>query len=638
MMKIFVVKVAAVEQDPQGSSLPYLFLSTQNIQDIKPNKAPTILRSRLVKLEMSFLSDPKEDFIAEPDSEIPLILNFFPATEFSALIYKIEKNRSGSYSWYGKLKNVPMSQVILVVKNDAVYGNISKPNFTYQIRHVADGLHFVYEIDPSKFPPAGEPVAPNLKMNPPELPDEDKTTESENKTISSFLAKSKHLTSGSSSVGFGYDSKGDLFISDKAAKPDTLSRSGGADSSFNTGSDDGSVVDLLVVYTPTAREAEGGVSGIESLIDLAESETNAALSNSGLTFVVNVVAKQEIDFSEFGFSFSGMLSSAQNGSIPDLHDLRNAYGADLVVVLVKGDNSLCGLGYLMSEVSSAFEAYGYSVTATSCATGNFSFGHEIGHNMGARHDRANDNTDGLPFNFNHGYVDSENNFKTIMGTGGNARIQYFSNPDVLFGGAATGVAEGNVLAADNRKTFQNTALTISKFRDSIDSQQVASIIENSAYRVMAPYWQSDNSSYSFIAVTHPSLAGLADQVGIKVQAIRKNGTLFGSSKTFTIDRGTTRRIFIVRPAHPFINSNNLSDAELITGVSGFRHGFVDISPVASNPEVNIQGFRDVTSLSFWGAIVIEANTTGFAMEFIGDMHDSAATSTMDSSVPVSGVN
>jgi hypothetical protein len=43
-------------------------------------------------------------------------------------------------------------------------------------------------------------------------------------------------------------------------------------------------------------------------------------------------------------------------------------------------------------------------------------------------------------------------------------------------------------------------------------------------------------------------------------------------------------------------------------------------------------------LNFWGAIVIETNTTGFAMEFIGDMHDSAATSTMDDSVPVSGVN
>ena len=80
------------------------------------------------------------------------------------------------------------------------------------------------------------------------------------------------------------------------------------------------------------------------------------------------------------------------------------------------------------------------------------------------------------------------------------------------------------------------------------------------------------------------------------------------------------------------------DVELISGISGFRHGFVDISPVASNPEVSVQGFRDVTMLNYWGAVVIEANTTGFAMEFIGDMHDSSATPSMDNSVPVSGVN
>ena len=637
-MKIFVVEVAAVEQGPKVPLLPYLFLSTSNIEDVKPRKAPTILRSRLVKLDMRFLPEPKEDFIAEPNSEIPLILNFFPSTELSALIYKIERNRSGSYSWYGKLENIPMSQVILVVKGGTVYGNISKPNLTYQIRHAADGFHFVYEIDPSKFPKDGEPMVPNMKKNPSLLNSEDKMSKSEDKTISSFLAESKHPSPDSFNVGFGYDSKGDLFISDKVAKSDTLSGSGGMGSSSATATDDGSVIDLLVVYTAAAREQEGGSTAIESLIDLAKSETNAALSNSGATFAVNVVAKQEINFSEDGFSFSGTLSSAKNGSIPDLHGLRNTHGADLVVVLVKGDNSLCGLGYLMSEVSSAFEAYGYSVTATSCATGNYSFGHEIGHNMAARHDRANDDTDGLPFDFNHGYVDSANNFKTIMGTGSNTRIQHFSNPHVLFGGAVTGVPEGNVLAADNRKTFQKTALTVSNFRESIDSAQVASIIKNSAHRVMAPYWQSGSSSYSFIAVTHPSLSGLASQVGVSIQAIRKNGILFGSSKTFTIDKGTTKRIFIVRSNHPSINSNNLTGVELITGISDFRHGFVDISPVASNPELSVQGFRDVTMLSFWGAVVVETNTTGFAMEFIGDMHDSSATPSMDNSVPVSGVN
>jgi hypothetical protein len=35
-----------------------------------------------------------------------------------------------------------------------------------------------------------------------------------------------------------------------------------------------------------------------------------------------------------------------------------------------------------------------------------------------------------------------------------------------------------------------------------------------------------------------------------------------------------------------------------------------------------EGWRDHTMLSYWGSVVVEKNTTGFAMEFIGDMNDS----------------
>ena len=38
------------------------------------------------------------------------------------------------------------------------------------------------------------------------------------------------------------------------------------------------------------------------------------------------------------------------------------------------------------------------------------------------------------------------------------------------------------------------------------------------------------------------------------------------------------------------------------------------------------GFRDTTMLSYWGSVIVEANTTGFAMEFIGDMNDSHSVS------------
>ena len=175
-------------------------------------------------------------------------------------------------------------------------------------------------------------------------------------------------------------------------------------------------------------------------------------------------------------------------------------------------------------------------------------------------------------------------------------------------------------------------------------------IENKS-RVISSYWQSDSTSYSFISVSHSSLSGLASQIGLVVNAIQSDLTAFGTAVTFTISAGSTQRIFIARTNHPSLSAAQISTASFIIGTSNFKHGHIRVDPVASNPEISLnpdlsatssnfenRGFRDVTMLNYWGTVVIEANTTGFAMEFIGDMHDSSATSSMDSSVPVSGVN
>nr|NIP99086.1 hypothetical protein [Nitrospinaceae bacterium]NIR53281.1 hypothetical protein [Nitrospinaceae bacterium]NIS83682.1 hypothetical protein [Nitrospinaceae bacterium]NIT80481.1 hypothetical protein [Nitrospinaceae bacterium]NIU42809.1 hypothetical protein [Nitrospinaceae bacterium] len=153
-------------------------------------------------------------------------------------------------------------------------------------------------------------------------------------------------------------------------------------------------------------------------------------------------------------------------------------------------------------------------------------------------------------------------------------------------------------------------------------------IENKS-RVVSPYWQSDTTSYTFIAVTHPSLSGMASQIGLVLNAIQNDKSAFGTATTFTISAGNTTRVFIVRTNHSSINPTSISSAKFISGTTNFKHGHVRIDPKASNPEVRTSqndgdGWRDVTMLSFWGAVVVEANTTGFAMEFIGDAHDSTA--------------
>ncbi len=664
-MNTFVLEVDAMEEGSPDLLPPYLFFSAENTDGIEARQAPTIVRSRFVKIDFSLLSNPKENFVAAPGDETRLILNIFKSIEFSVLIYKIKKNRSGSYSWYGKVQNVPFGTVTLVVKDGMVFGMISKPNFTYQIRPIADGIHVVYEIDPSKFPPLSEPLVPNLKPSPSSLPDEDKMTKIEEANTSSFLTKDKDMPLDSSKRGFGYDAQGALPTGNATGGSEPLNgTTGGSDTlsapipsgssnlvQFNSiaASDDGSVVDVLVVYTPEALAAVGGNSTVmESLIELEESATNQAYANSGIAHIVNVVHKQQITYSEAGcaFSLSCILAAAQQGGIPGLHELREAHAADLVHVIVKGDNSFCGLAYIMDTVSPSFETFAFGTTQNNCFS-NFTFAHEIGHNMSARHDRdeALVGPEGAPFTYNFGYVDNTRKFYTIMAyrsscSGSCTGIQYFSNPDVTFNGGATGIAEGQPRAADNRKTHNNTALTVSNFRISIDNQQLASIDERNAHRVIAPYWQSDGSSYSFIAATHPDLEGMAPQIGVSVKAITNRGVLFGTEKTFTIDKGDTKRIFITRRGHPSINSNNsnLTGVELIAGRPSFQHGFVHIAPVASNPEISVAGFRDITMLSFWGAVVIEANTTGFAMEFIGDIQDSAATPSMDNIAGVSGVN
>jgi hypothetical protein len=161
-------------------------------------------------------------------------------------------------------------------------------------------------------------------------------------------------------------------------------------------------------------------------------------------------------------------------------------------------------------------------------------------------------------------------------------------------------------------------------------------IENKS-RVVSPYWQSDSGSYTFIAVSHTSLSGMASQIGLVVNALGSDNVEFGTALEFTIDAGTTTRVFLVNTNHPVINPTNIPTAKFIAGTTNFAHGHIRIDPKASDPSIRVEaaptgnlgdGYQDVTMLSFWGSVVIEQNTTGFAMEFIGDMSDSQATSVL----------
>ncbi len=81
------------------------------------------------------------------------------------------------------------------------------------------------------------------------------------------------------------------------------------------------------------------------------------------------------------------LRATNDGYMDELHSLRDSYGADLVS-LIENEPAYCGYAYRMTSLSTSFASSAFSVVHHSCATGYYSFAHEIGHNQGAHHDPA----------------------------------------------------------------------------------------------------------------------------------------------------------------------------------------------------------------------------------------------------------
>jgi len=149
---------------------------------------------------------------------------------------------------------------------------------------------------------------------------------------------------------------------------------------------------------------------------------------------------------------------------------------------------------------------------------------------------------------------------------------------------------------------------------------------------VSPYVQTDaNSTYSFVGITHPSLNTAYTQIGLTMAAIGFGDTV--SSATFTIGAGETYRIFVVSTNHSTINSSTITNSNVLfmASTSGSsQNGQLRMSLSAMNPTVKAgfaQKVNNLNQISMWGAIVIPSSSTGFAMEFVGDAHDSAALQT-----------
>jgi hypothetical protein len=180
---------------------------------------------------------------------------------------------------------------------------------------------------------------------------------------------------------------------------------------------------------------------------------------------VRLVGTMSVSYNESGRSYPTIVDShlapTSDGFMDNVHTQRNTVRAD-VVVLIVNQPQYCGMANSIGAVAtSAFVAVHYD-----CATGYYSFAHEVGHLLGARHDPATDSTT-TPFAYGHGFRHSASSggWRTIMGyacPGGTCapRLQYWSSPLSTWSGLAMGTAA----TSDNRRVWNERAATVAAFR------------------------------------------------------------------------------------------------------------------------------------------------------------------------------
>ena len=422
-------------------------------------------------------------------------LNLFEDATFTGRIEHVEPTASG-YAFWGGLDGVELGTMTMVVNGDIVVGTVRTPQTVYTITTTYTGSYVIRQIDESSLPPLAHPL---------EAPSET-----------------------------GEESQQAIDVSIPV--------------------DDGSLIDVMVLYTPAAKVLMGGRAGIEALIDLYVAQTNQAYANSGAFQRIRLVSREEVDYIESGEALIDIerLEDDSDGYIDHVHALRETYAADLVHLIFDRTED-----YTFAGVANFEGPFG---TARAAPWGGLTFAHELGHNMGLLHDRyqADRETEEPIEGWQYGYVNQRAfepsapesaRWRTIMSYAVQCeeilgeesycpRLAYFSNPRLTYNGDPMGVSADNPSTgvdgpADAVRTLNERRGITANFRRSASSTPRAGL-------ALSSYWLSEKGGTSAVTATlhRPS----SEDTKVTISASPDDAVTLSKNSTLTIPAGRTRSI------------------------------------------------------------------------------------------------
>lgn len=417
--------------------------------------APATTRERAVTLQRATLSALRNAMPPGADARV-VRLPFFEDADFTAALETAESTLSGGVAFAGRLTTDAMSSVILITNKDAISFNISTQGRRFRVTGNDVQGYVASELAPHGLPDHDRPVP---VVN---LPDTDVSVKKSN------AAKA----SGGASGG----------VNDQ--RPIALVEA-------PTAADNGTQMDVMVMYTNTARAAAGGTAQMEADIDAQIAFTNQMYANSGVVQRLRLVHRGEVTHVEGDPDGDlRLIANPADTVLDELPILRDLYQADFVS-LWGIYPSLCGIAFFMGAENVGFAGSAYSiVNSPSCSVGNSeTFAHELGHNMGLDHDpfvtssitrlSPEGSTTNVDVNYAHGYVDTVNRFRTVMAYNdkcvslgfGCFRAPHFSNPAISYlnptYGPAVTATTGDAMLSNEALALNNTRETTANFRQGI---------------------------------------------------------------------------------------------------------------------------------------------------------------------------
>ena len=384
--------------------------------------------------------------LVPPAGTIPpakLSVELFDGASIELTREKLVRRSGQMFTWTGHVGKESKDRAILTIKGNRVQGLLLSGTKLFEIRPLKDvaGTHVLTEIDTNRLK---ESPNDGLVRKETETPSPRRKPANDEEYDQSPPGEPEGSLAGGNT---------ELAIAADAAAADTPALTSGP------------IINVLVLFT---NQAQSAVTDMELTAQNAIDITNDSDERSGIRQRVHLTAAEAANYNEGTTTMNaqlGQMVDPDDNNMDAVHDLRDRHRADLVALLAD-DDEWCGWARIMSDVGHDFEDSAFSVTKHTCISG-YSFSHEMGHNMGARHDRYMDNTNGEPFDYNHGYVNVDEGWRTVMAYANECtaagkscpRNGYWSNPDITYNGEPTGTADNN-----NARTLNNTAGTVARFR------------------------------------------------------------------------------------------------------------------------------------------------------------------------------